>query len=945
MKRSALQGSVPQSRKKRLMQGQSSSTQNTPPGYPEQPKGGHPGEEEGAQRQIGSKPSKPKAPLPPFTEIDSIRKQAEPYRLAIAHLPISALNCSWSHSANRELDPNHVNQLFQSFCHGQLDRQSPENYIQVSCHAQTYKQVLQNLANEGHPTSTAPDPILMLLNWGTVTNEQPEVLAGQHRIEALRKYAQHTDPGQDSLTWVCEIYNKDTLPVELDTKLRSNRSVLSLPDTHGQIWAQLASASERDPTLFSSQTNKNKKALEQRMRDIACLSSQVKFPVSRLVTLWRNDRWRKMVTEWCQTNLGRSLFNVSTWERLASYRIDNYFFDLFRQFLDTINQIVKSSGHSIQMADWTKLASALGGTDSYTETTVRELFYPPSSPSSHGISQPSSLDALPEGDTSGRQPGLLSPADNAEYHAIYMAIARRSIKLRFPDIQSLLKIKKEDGAVMVRIMDHVVSWFNLQPVDIVDQHDSNKPLRRGDLVVAFQSSISDACSRASIREADWLKDRGYMIDGNGGSGGIVDWLHEHSIRLERRVLDHVRSNMASFKDASNQQALDEMLEDDLEQYAQRFTTHPLWGGLLDVVKRNVIHELFPPEWHEIIASERVSGSSDNKDSPSSAQGDHQPPRQLAAAPITRAICQQLIKLPEVKENPALNSIKASSKLGALINETVLTWAVGQCRTLMDGEDGNCLTDEKQTYLRAECETYEKLLSMWKRTVATHDPGPDPDLDLNPDLEQHRQAALPLTSRQVEQGGNKEPGLPTTLPPDQSIRSSSHLPHLPHYPAAALQHGRSIPSGRVSPSHQRRQSLHEPSVRPRTPRQHQYATATTASSATATAAASSSSSAGLAPAAAAATAALSLLTPSRLPSQSQEAIRDVTPIQPIAEIGRPLDLPAGQYTPRVGINSPGAGGMLYLANQQSAHRNCHKTVVPNPRPPPPWATNIIAKGKP
>ena len=80
----------------------------------------------------------------------------------------------------------------------------------------------------------------------------------------------------------------DTLPVELDIKLRVNRRDLTLPDSHGQIWLQLASASDRDPTLFSPQKNKNKQALEKRMLDILCLRSETRFPISRLVTLWKN---------------------------------------------------------------------------------------------------------------------------------------------------------------------------------------------------------------------------------------------------------------------------------------------------------------------------------------------------------------------------------------------------------------------------------------------------------------------------------------------------------------------------------------------------------------------------------------------------------------------------------------------------------------------------------
>lgn len=115
----------------------------------------------------------------------------------------------------------------------------------------------------------------------------------------------------------------DTLPVELDIKLRVNRRDLTLPDTHGQIWLQLVSAFDRDPTLFSVERNVNKKGIEKSMLDILCLTSEARFPISRLVTLWRSERWRPRVTRWCRTSLGRTTFNISKWYQIAGYRLDD----------------------------------------------------------------------------------------------------------------------------------------------------------------------------------------------------------------------------------------------------------------------------------------------------------------------------------------------------------------------------------------------------------------------------------------------------------------------------------------------------------------------------------------------------------------------------------------------------------------------------------------------
>jgi hypothetical protein len=41
-----------------------------------------------------------------------------------------------------------------------------------------------------------------------MNNEKPEVMAGQHRIEALRVYVKYTSYKPEDLWWVCEFYDK-----------------------------------------------------------------------------------------------------------------------------------------------------------------------------------------------------------------------------------------------------------------------------------------------------------------------------------------------------------------------------------------------------------------------------------------------------------------------------------------------------------------------------------------------------------------------------------------------------------------------------------------------------------------------------------------------------------------------------------------------------------------
>jgi hypothetical protein len=59
------------------------------------------------------------------------------------------------------------------------------------------------------------------------------------------------------------------------------------------------------------------------MLDLLGLSGRVKFPVRRLGTIWRNKNWRPMITKWCEFSVGQATFNISTFEWMASCRIDD----------------------------------------------------------------------------------------------------------------------------------------------------------------------------------------------------------------------------------------------------------------------------------------------------------------------------------------------------------------------------------------------------------------------------------------------------------------------------------------------------------------------------------------------------------------------------------------------------------------------------------------------
>ncbi len=92
----------------------------------------------------------------------------------------------------------------------------------------------------------------------------------------------------------------DTLPPRIRTRLRANRVGHTLPDNHGQIWMELATLAEQDKTLFQGTSAE----VKEEMLETLGLSGRVGFPIDRLVTLWKNNSWRDMITRWWATGGG-----------------------------------------------------------------------------------------------------------------------------------------------------------------------------------------------------------------------------------------------------------------------------------------------------------------------------------------------------------------------------------------------------------------------------------------------------------------------------------------------------------------------------------------------------------------------------------------------------------------------------------------------------------------
>ncbi len=282
-------------------------------------------------------------PLVPLTGVPSVVEQAQPYLLTTAKFPIQALTPVWKVGSNRPLDTKHVRSLYRIFKEQGLQRELGENHLRIACSRTEVDRMLGHLKRDETPAES-----LNLLpaypsfdQWVDVNGTTVEIMAGQHRVEALKLFLEHLSSRPESVAhaaeqswWICDIYDigesspppsmpstdlvLDRLPPRLRIQLRANRPDSTLPDSHGQVWMELVALAEADHTLFQGTNG----SLQDEMLQTLGLSNRVQFPMRRLVTLWKNDRWRQLTSQWCRTSIGRATFNVSLWEEMARCRID-----------------------------------------------------------------------------------------------------------------------------------------------------------------------------------------------------------------------------------------------------------------------------------------------------------------------------------------------------------------------------------------------------------------------------------------------------------------------------------------------------------------------------------------------------------------------------------------------------------------------------------------------
>ncbi|KAJ6437560.1 6-hydroxy-D-nicotine oxidase [Purpureocillium lavendulum] len=354
----------------------------------------------------------------------------------------------------------------------------------------------------------------------------------------------------------------DALPPELNLALRMNRRDTTMADSHGDIWVQLATAASGRPGNFRGTVDE----MKEQMLDALRLSSDTGFPLSRLVAIWRNERWRHMTTRWCETTVGRATFQISTWDWMICNRIDDFWFMAFRQVLYTLAQLPSNAAKLVSSEDWKKMSASLGA--ERTQEQVQELFYPGQS-------------GKPLNAASKRNRKLLQSFHDGEYWDIYDRVLHTPA-LRFPDIHRITGMSQGQGRVLFRVMDHVVNWLNPNRTIAVDRRSNTKPQLRLDLEQKLDyytlTRLRQAEKRVKIFHASATPQLPRV---------------SASVLLQQEVLEFVLEHLAAFNAPKVRGYLNDG-DPDSDLYAARFREHT-WAGVLKIVRWHVGSD-FRPEW-------------------------------------------------------------------------------------------------------------------------------------------------------------------------------------------------------------------------------------------------------------------------------------------------------------------------------------------------------------
>lgn len=148
------------------------------------------------------------SPSPPvFTDATSIYQEAATYKIITARISLDALTIKWTIYPNRPLIQSHVARLCSIFqAEGPL-REVESNFLLVKASEKMINDFLDRYQDIQPVGKARGETIFDLRAWKEFRPENHlEVLAGQHRIEALKRYVKLRKDPDTELWWTCIIY-------------------------------------------------------------------------------------------------------------------------------------------------------------------------------------------------------------------------------------------------------------------------------------------------------------------------------------------------------------------------------------------------------------------------------------------------------------------------------------------------------------------------------------------------------------------------------------------------------------------------------------------------------------------------------------------------------------------------------------------------------------------
>jgi hypothetical protein len=122
--------------------------------------------------------------------------------------------------SNRALDMKQVHALCAIFEQQQLQREPVENRLRVACSRADVERMRAHLDQAGQPTSETTSSWPSFRDWVSVNGCPVELMAGQHRVAALKAFLHkksrlHTSSDGDPQWWLCDIYDRGRSPSRL----------------------------------------------------------------------------------------------------------------------------------------------------------------------------------------------------------------------------------------------------------------------------------------------------------------------------------------------------------------------------------------------------------------------------------------------------------------------------------------------------------------------------------------------------------------------------------------------------------------------------------------------------------------------------------------------------------------------------------------------------------